>query len=55
MNTPVDVVINPKKSLLTAEFTELLREVEKAFAVIQQKARARREPGVSKGSGIMER
>ena len=32
-----DVVINPKKSLLTADFTELLREVERAFSVIQQK------------------
>jgi ribonuclease P protein component len=33
---PVDVVINPKKSLLTAEFTELLDEVSRAFAVIQK-------------------
>jgi ribonuclease P protein component len=33
---PVDVVINPKKSLLTAEFTELLDEVSRAFAVIQR-------------------
>jgi len=32
-----DVVINPKKSLLKAEFTELLQEVECAFRVIQQK------------------
>ncbi len=34
---PVDVVINPKKSLLTAKFQDILREVEKAFMVIQQK------------------
>lgn len=33
----VDVVINPKKSLLRAEFSGLLNEVGKAFAVIQQK------------------
>jgi len=33
---PVDVVINAKKSLLTAEFTELLDEVSRAFAVIQK-------------------
>ena len=33
---PVDVVFNPKKSLLTAEFTELLDEVSRAFAVIQK-------------------
>jgi len=32
-----DVVINPKKSLLTAEFASLLSEVSKAFTVIAQK------------------
>jgi len=32
-----DVVINPKKSLLTAEFGSLLSEVSKAFSVIAQK------------------
>jgi ribonuclease P protein component len=32
-----DVVINPKKSLLTADFTEVLNEVKRAFAVIEQK------------------
>lgn len=32
-----DVVINPKKSLLKAEFTEIVREVERAFGVIQRK------------------
>jgi ribonuclease P protein component len=31
---PADVVINPKKSLLAAEFPELLQEMERAFAVI---------------------
>lgn len=39
----VDVVINPKKSLLTAEFPELLREVERALVVIQQKTGAKQE------------
>ncbi|PYX02125.1 MAG: ribonuclease P protein component [Acidobacteria bacterium] len=33
---PVDVVINPKKSLLTADFADLLDEVSRAFAVIQK-------------------
>jgi ribonuclease P protein component len=33
----VDVVINPKKSVLQVEFAVLLREVEQAFAVIEQK------------------
>lgn len=32
-----DVVINPKKSLLSAEFASLLNEVTKAFSVIGQK------------------
>jgi ribonuclease P protein component len=32
----VDVVINPKKSLLSAEFTAILDEVKRAFAKIEQ-------------------
>lgn len=34
---PVDVVINPKKSLATAPFAALLVEVGRAFEVIAQK------------------
>ena len=34
---PADVVINPKKSLLTAEFDAVLNEVRRAFEVIEQK------------------
>jgi ribonuclease P protein component len=34
---PADVVINPKKSLQTAEFSALLSEVSRAFEVIAQK------------------
>jgi ribonuclease P protein component len=34
---PVDVVINPKKSVLTAEFSILLEEVSRAFDVIARK------------------
>ena len=33
----VDVVINPKKSLLTADFAALLNEVSRAFAAIEQR------------------
>jgi ribonuclease P protein component len=33
----VDVVINPKKSLLTVDFSLVLNEVSRAFAVIEQK------------------
>ena len=36
-SAPADIVINPKKSLLTVEFTAVLQEVERAFGVIQQK------------------
>jgi len=36
-SAPVDVVINAKKSLLTAEFSKVLAEVGNAFDVIQQK------------------
>lgn len=32
----VDVVINPKKSLLGAEFPQILQEIERAFRVIRQ-------------------
>jgi ribonuclease P protein component len=32
----VDIVINPKKSLLTAEFERILDEVTRAFQVIRQ-------------------
>ena len=34
----VDVVINPKKSLLKGDFEEIIKEVAAAFAVIRKKA-----------------
>lgn len=34
LTAPVDVVINPKKSALKAEFPELQNEIRRAFAVI---------------------
>jgi len=36
-----DVVINPKKSLLTAEFADVVNEVSQAFVVIEQKLAAK--------------
>ena len=36
MSDAVDVVINPKKSLLTAEFPQISQEIERAFRVIRQ-------------------
>ena len=37
VGVPVDVVINPKKSLLKAEFLDLREEIAKAFRSITQK------------------
>jgi RNase P protein component len=39
-----DVVINPKKSLLATDFTALLNEVTRAFAVIEQKLSPKAAP-----------
>jgi len=33
----VDVVINPKKSLLTIEFSQIVNEMRRAFEVVEQK------------------
>ena len=33
----VDVVINPKRSLLTADFETVLKEIARAFEIIEQK------------------
>jgi ribonuclease P protein component len=36
VGAPVDVVINPKKSVLKLEFVELGNEISRAFEVIQE-------------------
>ena len=36
VRVPVDVVINPKKSVLKLEFAELGNEIQRAFEVIQK-------------------
>lgn len=41
----VDVVINPKKSLLTADFEVVLNEVRRAFVVIGKNSPESRVPG----------
>jgi ribonuclease P protein component len=50
-----DVVINPKKSLLTVDFGEVVSEVRRAFEVIEQKLAGNREDkstaGLERGSG----
>jgi ribonuclease P protein component len=42
-----DVVINPKKSLLTIDFAALQNEVSRAFAVIEQKLSAKTYPEIA--------
>jgi len=44
-----DVVINPKKSLLAADFAGVLNEVQRAFVVIEQKlsGKATARPGAA--------
>lgn len=40
LGVSVDVVVNPKKSVLRAEFTEITQDVSKAFEFIRKKLRA---------------
>jgi ribonuclease P protein component len=49
MSDVVDVVINPKKSLLKAEFPQISQEIERAFRVIRQNCE-----GAEKKSGRQE-
>ena len=46
MSTAVDVVINPKKGLLQAEFAQISREIERAFQVVRRTS----ESGAKKGA-----
>ena len=40
-----DVVINPKKALAGADFANVVREVRRAFAIIEQKLAVKNTPG----------
>ena len=44
---PVDVVINPKKSVLKVEFSELGNEISRAFEVIQKSLEKRNRVGTA--------
>jgi ribonuclease P protein component len=46
-----DVVINPKKSLLTTDFSAVVNEVSRAFSVIEQKLSGKAEPEGNGNSG----
>ena len=37
LDAPVDVVINPKKTVLTADFSKLVEEIERAFCAVVQR------------------
>jgi ribonuclease P protein component len=37
LGAAVDIVINPKRSLLTADFETILKEMARAFEVIEKK------------------
>jgi ribonuclease P protein component len=39
LQSPVDVVINPKKAVLKVEFTKLTDEMRRTFEVVNEKAR----------------
>ena len=43
LGASVDVVINPKKSLLTTEFSQVGNEISRAFEVIQKKVQESRK------------
>jgi len=41
--TNADVVVNPKRSLLTVDFTEIRNEIAKAFVVIEKTLQQKKE------------
>jgi RNase P protein component len=41
---PVDIVINPKRSLLKAEFSDIVKEISRAFEVVELKSKSSRRP-----------
>ena len=50
-----DVVINPKKSLLTADFAAVVNEVRQAFVVIEQKLARTKAEGAARTGDSKER
>jgi ribonuclease P protein component len=53
--TAADVVINPKKSLLTLDFDALLNEVRRAFVVIEEKVGRETGDRTAKGNEAVRR
>jgi ribonuclease P protein component len=52
MELPVDVVINPKKSLRTAEFETVLNEVRRAFTVIEKASTQYQVPSTERSKDV---
>jgi ribonuclease P protein component len=50
-----DVVINPKKSLLTADFAAVANEVRQAFVVIEQRLAKTKAEGAARTGSFEER
>ena len=48
LEPPVDLVINPKKTVLNAEFTKLEEEIQRTFEVVNHKAK---QPDADRGTG----
>lgn len=55
ISNAVDVVINPKKSLLGAEFPQISQEIERAFRVIRQHCQSEDKAAEKKGGRREER
>lgn len=54
MSAGVDVVINPKKGLLEAEFEQISREVERAFQVVRRACESGAKQSGAKQGGAMQ-
>jgi ribonuclease P protein component len=49
-----DVVINPKKSLLKADFADVVNEVRRGFAVIEQKLSGKAPAKINTGNTVVD-
>jgi hypothetical protein len=52
---PVDVVINPKKVVMTAEFSRIVEEVQKAFEAVAKRSDANKDESAAGPDGVQQR
>jgi ribonuclease P protein component len=50
LTVPVDVILHPRRSVLSLDFAELDREVTQVFRAIEKSAKSGKSAGSSKGS-----